>query len=164
MGPIDFLETSVKDYHSRLRNIPEGRRCHQHCGGSLKSQIICLFYTAYTYTYIYVNTHMYIWVCVYIYTYVYIYIHKLFYWTLEIDYYWKPFPVFVHMWLLYYLCALLSNIYGCICYWLYITSVFPLQLLSQSLCTPLVLIALKARFQLNLRTSVCQLKCYLISF
>ena len=163
MGPIDFLETSVKDYHSRLRNIPEGSRCHQHRGGSLKSQIICLFYTAYTYTYIYVNKHMYIWVCVYIYTYVYIHTQVILLdvrnWLLL-----TPFPVFVHMWLLYYLCALLSNIYGCICYWLYITSVFPLQLLSQSLCTPLVLIALKARFQLNLRTSFCQLKCYLISF
>ena len=30
-------ETSVKVYHSTLRNSPEERRSHQHRGGSLKS-------------------------------------------------------------------------------------------------------------------------------
>jgi hypothetical protein len=39
MGPIRCLETSVKDYHSTLRNIPEERRSQQHRGGSLKSRI-----------------------------------------------------------------------------------------------------------------------------
>ena len=38
MGPIRRPETSVKDYHSTLRNIPEERRSHQHRGGSLKSK------------------------------------------------------------------------------------------------------------------------------
>jgi hypothetical protein len=32
-------ETSVKDYHSTLRNIPEERRCHQYRGGRLKSRL-----------------------------------------------------------------------------------------------------------------------------
>jgi hypothetical protein len=36
MGPIRCAETSVKDYHSTLRNIPEERRSHLHSGGSLK--------------------------------------------------------------------------------------------------------------------------------
>jgi hypothetical protein len=36
MGPIRCAETSVKDYHPTLRNMPEERRCHQHRGGSLK--------------------------------------------------------------------------------------------------------------------------------
>jgi hypothetical protein len=35
-GPIRCPETSVKDYHSTLHNIPEERRSHQHRGGSLK--------------------------------------------------------------------------------------------------------------------------------
>jgi hypothetical protein len=39
MGPIRCPETSVKDYHSTLRNIPEERRSHQHRVGSLKSWI-----------------------------------------------------------------------------------------------------------------------------
>ena len=38
MRPIRCSETSVKNYHSSLRNIPEERRYHQHRGGSLKSQ------------------------------------------------------------------------------------------------------------------------------
>jgi hypothetical protein len=38
MGPIRWPETSVKDYHSTLRNIPEERISHQHHGGSLKSR------------------------------------------------------------------------------------------------------------------------------
>jgi hypothetical protein len=38
MGTISCLETSVKDYHTKLRNIPEERRSHQHRGGSLKSR------------------------------------------------------------------------------------------------------------------------------
>jgi hypothetical protein len=37
MGPIRCPETSVKEYHSTLRNIPEKRTSHQHLGGSLKS-------------------------------------------------------------------------------------------------------------------------------
>jgi hypothetical protein len=37
MGPIGCPETSVKNYHSTLRNIPEQRRSHQHHGGGLKS-------------------------------------------------------------------------------------------------------------------------------
>jgi hypothetical protein len=40
MGPIRCPETSVKDYHSTLRNIQEDRRSHHHRGGSLKSRII----------------------------------------------------------------------------------------------------------------------------
>jgi hypothetical protein len=36
MGPIRCPETSVKDYHSTLRNTPEERRSRQHRGGSLK--------------------------------------------------------------------------------------------------------------------------------
>jgi hypothetical protein len=39
MEPIRCPETSVKDYHSTLRNIPEERRAHQHRGGSLKSRL-----------------------------------------------------------------------------------------------------------------------------
>jgi hypothetical protein len=38
MGPIYCPETSVKDYHSTLRNTPEERRSHQYRGGRLKSQ------------------------------------------------------------------------------------------------------------------------------
>ena len=37
MKPRGCTETSVKDYYSALRNIPEERRSHQHRGGSLKS-------------------------------------------------------------------------------------------------------------------------------
>jgi hypothetical protein len=37
MGPIGFTETSVENYHSTLRNIPEERRSQLHRGGSLKS-------------------------------------------------------------------------------------------------------------------------------
>jgi hypothetical protein len=36
LGPIGCRETSVQNYHSTLRNIPEERRSHQHRGGSLK--------------------------------------------------------------------------------------------------------------------------------
>jgi hypothetical protein len=39
MGPICYPETSVKDYHSTLRNTPEERRSHQNRGGSLKSRM-----------------------------------------------------------------------------------------------------------------------------
>jgi hypothetical protein len=39
MGPIGCPETSVKDYHSTLRNIPEERRYRQHRGGSLRSRM-----------------------------------------------------------------------------------------------------------------------------
>jgi hypothetical protein len=38
MWPIRCPETSVKDYHSKLRYTPEKRRSHQHRGGSLKSR------------------------------------------------------------------------------------------------------------------------------
>jgi len=37
MGPIHCFETSILDYQSTLRKIPEERRCHLHQGGSLKS-------------------------------------------------------------------------------------------------------------------------------
>jgi hypothetical protein len=36
MGPISCPQTSVKDYHSTLRNSPEKCRPYQHRGGSLK--------------------------------------------------------------------------------------------------------------------------------
>jgi hypothetical protein len=39
MRPIGCPETSVHNYHSTLRNIPEERRYHVHRGGSLKSRI-----------------------------------------------------------------------------------------------------------------------------
>jgi hypothetical protein len=39
VGPIRCLETSVKDYHTTLRNIPKERISHQHRDGSLKSRI-----------------------------------------------------------------------------------------------------------------------------
>jgi hypothetical protein len=38
MEPIGCPETSVQNYHSALRNIPEEGRSHLHCGGSLKSR------------------------------------------------------------------------------------------------------------------------------
>ena len=47
MGSIRFPETSVKDYHSTLRNIPEERRSHQHRGGSLKSKTPYSLFTIY---------------------------------------------------------------------------------------------------------------------
>jgi hypothetical protein len=39
-GTYTFPETSVKDYHSTLRNTVEEHSCHQPCGGSLKLLII----------------------------------------------------------------------------------------------------------------------------
>jgi hypothetical protein len=39
-GPTRSPETSVKDYHSALRNTPEERRSHHHRGGSLRSRIL----------------------------------------------------------------------------------------------------------------------------
>ena len=39
MGPIGCPETSVRNYRSTLRNIPEERRSHLHRGGSLKSRM-----------------------------------------------------------------------------------------------------------------------------
>jgi hypothetical protein len=39
MGPIRCPETSVKDYHSTLRNILEEHRSHLHSGGSMKIRI-----------------------------------------------------------------------------------------------------------------------------
>jgi hypothetical protein len=38
MGPVRCPDTSVKDYHSTVRNTPEECRSHQHRGGSLKSR------------------------------------------------------------------------------------------------------------------------------
>jgi len=40
MGPIVFPETSVTNYQSTLRNIPEERRSHLHRGGSRKSHTV----------------------------------------------------------------------------------------------------------------------------
>jgi hypothetical protein len=40
MGPIGCHETSVKDYHSTLRNIPEEHRSHLHRGGNLESRTV----------------------------------------------------------------------------------------------------------------------------
>jgi hypothetical protein len=40
MGPIRCPETSVKDFHSTLRNTLEERRSHQHSDGSPKSRIV----------------------------------------------------------------------------------------------------------------------------
>jgi hypothetical protein len=39
MGPICCPETSVNNYHTTPRNIPEERRSHKHRGGSLKSKL-----------------------------------------------------------------------------------------------------------------------------
>jgi hypothetical protein len=41
MGPICCPETSVQNYQSTLRNIPEERRSNLHRGGSLKSRTWC---------------------------------------------------------------------------------------------------------------------------
>jgi hypothetical protein len=38
--PIGCLETSVRNYHHALRKIPEERRFHPPCGGSLKSHVV----------------------------------------------------------------------------------------------------------------------------
>jgi hypothetical protein len=38
MGPIGCPETSVTNYESTLRDIPEERRSHLHGGASLKSR------------------------------------------------------------------------------------------------------------------------------
>ena len=38
--PVGYPETSVQNYHYRLRNIPEERISHLNRGGSLKSRII----------------------------------------------------------------------------------------------------------------------------
>jgi hypothetical protein len=42
VGPIRCLETSVNNYHTTPRNIPEDRRANQHRGGSLKSKVLIL--------------------------------------------------------------------------------------------------------------------------
>ena len=39
IGLIGCLETSVSNCQYKLRNIPEERRSHLHCGGSLKSNL-----------------------------------------------------------------------------------------------------------------------------
>jgi hypothetical protein len=39
MGPIRCAETSVKDYHTTPRNIPEEHRSDQHRGGNLESRV-----------------------------------------------------------------------------------------------------------------------------
>jgi hypothetical protein len=41
MTPIGCPETSVYNYHSKLRNIPEEWRSHVHRGGSLRSLTNC---------------------------------------------------------------------------------------------------------------------------
>jgi hypothetical protein len=43
MGPVVCPETSVTNYQSTLRNIPEERRSHLHRGESLKSREAYLF-------------------------------------------------------------------------------------------------------------------------
>jgi hypothetical protein len=40
MGPIDCPETSVKKYHSKICNIPQKRKPHQHRGWNLKSGVV----------------------------------------------------------------------------------------------------------------------------
>jgi hypothetical protein len=40
MGQKSFSETPVTTYQSTVHNIPEKRRSHFHCGGSLKSYTI----------------------------------------------------------------------------------------------------------------------------
>jgi hypothetical protein len=40
MGPTGGPDTSVWNYHSKLRKIPEERRSYLHRGGSLKSRIL----------------------------------------------------------------------------------------------------------------------------
>jgi hypothetical protein len=44
MGPVGCPETSVQNYHSMLRNIPEERISHLHRGGSPKS-LVCSGYS-----------------------------------------------------------------------------------------------------------------------
>jgi hypothetical protein len=44
MDPIRCPETSVKDYHSTLLNIPEQPRSHKHRGGSLQSRAFLLLF------------------------------------------------------------------------------------------------------------------------
>ena len=41
-GPVGCPETSVRNYHYTLRNIPKGGRSHLHLGGSVKWSIIGL--------------------------------------------------------------------------------------------------------------------------
>jgi hypothetical protein len=41
-----FLETSVNNYHTTPRNIPEERRSHQHRDGSLKSRLFYIVWLA----------------------------------------------------------------------------------------------------------------------
>jgi len=43
MGPTGCPETSVTNYPSTLRNAPEDRTFHLHCGGSFKSRIFLFF-------------------------------------------------------------------------------------------------------------------------
>jgi len=46
MGSTGCLETSVINYHYSLRNNPENRCFHLHCGGSLKSHNISVISSA----------------------------------------------------------------------------------------------------------------------
>jgi hypothetical protein len=61
MGPIGCPETSVKNYHSPLRNTPEERRSHVHRGGSLKShrrlQDVSTLWTLPVVTYAFTGRH-----------------------------------------------------------------------------------------------------------
>jgi hypothetical protein len=45
MGQIRCPETSVNNYHTTARNIPEERRSHQHGGRSLKSKKYYIFHS-----------------------------------------------------------------------------------------------------------------------
>ena len=45
MGPIGCPETSVRNYHYMLYNIPEERRFHLHRGGGLKSRVAVPYFS-----------------------------------------------------------------------------------------------------------------------
>jgi len=46
MGPLGCPETSITNYQSTLRNIPEERKSDLRCGGSLNSRLIRLITVA----------------------------------------------------------------------------------------------------------------------
>jgi hypothetical protein len=39
-GPMGFLETLVRNYHSTLHNIPEEHRSYHHC---VMNRVVCAF-------------------------------------------------------------------------------------------------------------------------
>jgi hypothetical protein len=54
MGLVGYPETSVRNYHPTLRNIPDDRRSQLHRGGSLNSLMLSNFtYRNYGYNFIY---------------------------------------------------------------------------------------------------------------